>query len=551
MKTRPESIDAAVSNKFDLLIIGGGINGAGVAQNAASRGLSVCLLEKDDFASGASSKTTKLIHGGLRPLERLHRERSVALCKEKALLMRLAPHMVRECSFLLPLSNQRRLFNFKAGLALVLYDLLAWSTASRHTHRRINKRETFEKAPALDRNLVNGGLQFHEGITDDARLVLDVLKSACAGGALALNYCQVQSISHEAATGVYTVTARDRYNGVEILVRGQAVVNAAGAWSDQVGKLVDDRRRAHSIPSRGIHIIVPQSMFETNTALLLPGDDHRYVVVVPWQRALLIGTTDEKCEGDIENPVPTSEEIDYLLQAVNRYTATQKLQRSHVIASFAGVRALVNIPGQRSGESDEHAIWTTENGIVNVTGGDLTTYRLLAEEVLTKLLPVLSAGRQILPARTHSMMLGGWSDKDDYLARSAAITTSARKQSLDPAIIEHLLSNYGADAQLVVDIVERNSAYAERICPDFPAIMAEIAFCVTFESSVSLQDLLFRRLRLGFLHHKQCLNAAPRVGELMKVLLSWDDRRYDAELAAVSSLIAEHMAALKQSVGAR
>lgn len=553
MKTRNDSIEAALSTRFDLVIVGGGIAGAGIAQNAASRGLSVCLLEKDDFASGTSSKTTKLIHGGLRYLEQLRVKLTAQLCKERALLERLAPHMVRDFSFILPLTKQHAFLNFKAGLGLTLYDLVAWSALTKHNHRRIGKKETFAKAPALDRNLVDGGLEFHDCITDDARIVLSVIKSACDAGAVALNYCQTSGIDYDRGSGVYTIGVRDRYNGRDISICARAIVNATGVWSDEVCKLVDGKWRDRITPSKGTHIIVPPSVFETNTALFLPTGDDRYVFVVPWHRALMIGTTDERYTGDIDSPVPTTEEIDYLLRVVNSYTTTQKLQRSQVIASFAGLRPLVRFDDENSNDtssmSREHLIWEMENGMVAVAGGKLTSYRLMAEEVIQKVLPRL--GRSVAPSKTETMMLGGWESKDDYLTRSAAISMSARKQSLDPATIEHLLSNYGADAQLVVDIVERNSAYAERICPDFPAIMAEVPFCVTFESAVSLQDLLFRRLRLGVLHHRQCLDAAPKVGELMKALLSWDDRRYDAELSAVRSLIGEHMAALEQPVAAR
>lgn len=553
MKTRDESIENAVSTHFDLLIIGGGIAGAGIAQNAASRGLSVCLLEKDDFASGTSSKTTKLIHGGLRYLEQLRVKLTGQLCKERALLERLAPHLVRDFSFILPLTKEHAFLNFKAGLGLTLYDLVSWSAMTKHTHRRVGKKEVFEKAPALSRDLVDGGLQFHDCITDDARIVLSVIKSACDAGAVALNYCQAQNIDHDATSGTYSVTVRDRYNGEDHVFRARALVNATGVWSDEVCKMVDVGWRPRITPSKGIHIIVPPSVFETNTALFLPTGDERYVFVVPWHRALMIGTTDERFTGDIDNPVPTTEEIDYLLSVVNLYTTTQKIQRSHVIASFAGLRPLVRFeesgdPNDTSTMSREHLIWEMSNGMVAVAGGKLTSYRLMADEVMNKVLPRL--GKKVPDSRTETMMLGGWESKEDYLQRTAAISMSARKVSLDPATIDHLLSNYGADAQLVVDIVERNSAYAERICPDFPAIMAEIAFCVTFESAVSLQDLLFRRLRLGVLHHRQCLEAAPKVGELMCALLKWDSRRSDAELSSVRQLIGEHMSALEQPVGA-
>ncbi len=549
MKTRAQSLEIASTREFDVVVIGGGIAGAGVAQDAATRGLSVLLVEKDDYASGTSSRTTKLIHGGLRYLEQFQFKLTRELCQERAVLEHLAPHLVRDFSFIMPLPRDNPLFGVKASLGLTLYDVLSWSVRGAHPHRRLSHKEVLEAAPALSQSAFSGGLRFHDCITDDSRMVLEVIKSACSLGALAINYLEVRGFEHERGR-ITAIQCHDRYNGVGLTIRLKVCVNATGVWSDEVCKLIDQSWHSHVAPSKGVHIMVPPSAFETNSALFLPTADKRYVFVVPWQRALMIGTTDRPYSGALDKPLPDLDEIDYLLSVINSYTETHRLNRSDIVGSFAGLRPLVlhtNFSGATSDMPREHVIFDGPGGIIGLTGGKLTNYRLMADQVVDRVTAKLPSAEPN-HSRTDRIMLGGWADKQDFLAATAAISAKARRLSIEPATLDHLISSYGKDAQTIVDVVEQDSSLIQRICPDFPPIMAEIPFCVIHEMAVSLEDLLMRRIRLGILHQQQCLDAAPRVAGLMQALLKWDDVRTDAELSGLERTLREHMDLIKVPV---
>lgn len=558
IKNRSQTLEVAALREFDVVVIGGGIVGAGVAQDAASRGLSCLIVEKEDFASGTSSKTTKLIHGGLRYLEQLHFGLTRELCHERALLEQLAPHMVRDFSFILPISKDNPFFGIKAGLGLTLYDVLASGVTSSHRHTRLSQKEVLEYVPALISDKISGGLRFHDCITDDARLVLEVIKSACNEGALALNYLEATGFQVE-DNKIRAVECRDRYSGNAIVVRCKTCVNATGVWSDSLAQKIDQSWKNKIAPAKGIHIIVPNSAFETNsTALFLPTNDKRYVFVVPWQRALMIGTTDTFYSGSLDTPLPMSDEIDYLLSVINQYSQ-KKLARTDIIAAWAGLRPLIG-PGTDSGAtaapssanaklstsnlSREHEIFEGPGGMITLIGGKLTNYRLMSNQVLAMVLAKLYSSeseQKAKQSRTKRLMLGGWTDKADFLTQTAAIAAHARKLSIEPAAVDHLIASYGKDAQTIVDLVEREPALNHRICPDFPPIMAEVAFSVIHEMAVSLEDMLFRRMRLGIVHQKQCLDAAPIVVALMQKLLGWDQSRTLLELEAVENTLKNHL----------
>lgn len=550
MKSRTETLQVAKHGLFDLLVIGGGIAGAGVAQNAASRGLSVLLVEKDDFASGTSSRTTKLIHGGLRYLEQFRLKLTRDLAMERARLEKLAPHMVRDFSFILPLSKRHPVFNWKAHLGLTLYDLVALSSQSPHHFESLRPGAVLNAAPALSPADLAGGLRFHDCITDDARIVLEVVKSACQENAHALNYIQAKGFVSKGNT-LEGVVCRDRYTGEEFVVRSKVVVNATGVWADEVCRMADPAWTKKIAPSKGTHIIVPASAFETSTALFLPTDDNRYVFVVPWQHALMIGTTDHLYDGDINNPIPAVDEVDYLLEIVNSYTDTHKLSRRDITGCFAGLRPLVRFSGSDNGDdtssmSRDHLIFETAFGLINVAGGKLTSYRLMAEEVMEKVMHQLVDVSPV-KSRTAEMMLGGWSHKNEYLAEVAAMSASARNLSLDPAVIDHLLASYGADASSIVDVVQDHPNLGERICPDYTPIMAEVVFSVQHEMAVCLEDIFFRRTRLGILNARQTIDAAPKVAALMQRLLEWDKPRMDAEMSALIALLEDHLVPISEA----
>ncbi|MBY0551044.1 MAG: glycerol-3-phosphate dehydrogenase/oxidase [Candidatus Obscuribacterales bacterium] len=539
MQTREQSLKIAREKQFDLVVIGGGITGAGVAQNAASRGLSVLVIEKTDFGAGTSSKTTKLIHGGLRYLEQFHFNLTRQLCEERERLKRLAPHLVKDFSFVLPFTRGQLFFNMKASVGIGLYDLLTMTAGRTSSHAHLSKKAVFQTAPALSPDIVTGGIKFHDAITDDTRMVLTVFKSAFDHGAILVNYVDARGLKMEGGR-IVAVDCHDRFTGEDFTVSCKACVNATGVWTDEICNLVSGEPEQRVTPSKGTHIIVPSSAFETNTALFLPTTDGRFVFVVPWLRALMIGTTDEAYTGDINSPRATAEEMDYLLSVANSYTKSSRLSRADIIGSFAGLRPLVKLPGQDSDNtsamSREHLIFEAPGKLINVAGGKLTSYRLMAEEIIdhvAKLHPELKPAA----SRTGELMLGGWKNKDDYLNESAAISARARRLTLDPATIDHLIANYGAEATGVLDLLEQNSDLGRRICIDFPPIFAEIPFCVEHEMAVSLSDVMFRRLRLGLLNHNQAMAAAPAVARVMQQMLGWDEHRVALELEVVESEI--------------
>lgn len=550
MQSRTQALNAAKEKKFDVAVIGGGIVGAGIAQNAASRGLSVILIDKGDFSSGTSSKTTKLIHGGLRYLEQFQFRLTRELCQERGLLEQLAPHLVKDLEFILPITKDNQFFGLKAQTGLTLYDLIAWKKQKVKRHRRLNQKEVVGAAPSLAGNKIAGGLQFHDCITDDSRLVFEVLKSAENLGAVLVNYVVAQNFEFD-GNRINALACRDRVSGQEFKIDAKSFINATGVWSDGLMEKIDQDWKQHVRPAKGVHIMLPSSSFDTSSALLLPTDDGRYVFVVPWQRALLVGTTDTAYEGSLDNPLAGEEEIQYLLAAINQYgREDRKLKRSDVIASWAGLRPLVNElsataekPKNTSTLSREHNLFEGKGGIIGMIGGKLTNYRILAEQAVNRALAKLDHKlvESLNPSSTDSIMLGGWDDKDDYLTTSAEISARARRCSIEPATIDHLIASYGKDALKVIELVEGDSYLNKRVCPDFPPIMAEVVYNVKYEMAQSLEDILYRRMRLGLIHQGQCLTAAPKVARCVQAVLGWDETRTDAELKALTNSLEEHL----------
>ena len=551
MQSRTQALIAAREKVFDVAVIGGGIVGAGIAQNAASRGLAVILIDKGDFSSGTSSKTTKLIHGGLRYLEQFQFKLTKELCNERALLEQLAPHLVKDFSFVLPICKGNGFFGLKAKAGLTLYDLVAWNKRSVKRHQSLNQKEVVGAVPSLNGNKISGGLRFHDCITDDSRLVMEVLKSADHLGAVVINYVAAQTFEFE-GNRIAALTCRDRVSGHEFRINAKTCINAAGVWSDGLMGKIDPDWKNRVRPAKGIHIMLPSSAFDTNTALLLPTEEGRYVFVVPWQRALLVGTTDTAYEGTLENPLASEEEIQYLLNVVNRYGRDDRhLKRSDVIASWAGLRPLVadfvsgksNQTNETGSMSREHNLFEGKGGIVGLIGGKLTNYRILADQAVERVTTKLSHDHvaSLKPASTDLIMLGGWDSKDDYLTTSAEISARARRHSIEPATIDHLIASYGKDALKIIDLVEGDSYLNKRVCPDFPPIMAEVVYNVKHEMALCLEDILYRRMRIGMIHQGQCLDAASKVARCVQAVLGWDENRTAAELKALTSTLEEHL----------
>lgn len=548
MQTRRESLEQAEGKTFDLLIIGGGIVGAGIAHDATNRGLSVLLLDKEDFGSGTSSKTTKLIHGGLRYLEQLHFRLTRELCQERGLLESLAPHLVRDLSLVLPVLRNRKLFGLKAGLGLTLYDALSGHIAGSKRHESLSRDAVLECAPFLNGKEIVGGLRFHDCVTDDTRLVVEVLKTAQRNGAVLINYVEAQDIKvDDDKKQTKQLICRDRMKGQDLSFSFRTCINAAGVWSDQLNKKLDPSWKNNVKPAKGIHIVVPYSALETNTALFLPSPDNRYVFLVPWQKALMIGTTDTNYSGSLDNPLPELEEIDFLLSVVNHYVSRNKLKRDDVIAAWAGLRPLVSDGEDESSGtanmSREHKIFVGPHKTIGIVGGKLTNFRILAQQVVDKALEQFSEQERgrFHPSTTDRVMLGGYTSREDYLTQTAIVSTKARTLGLEPATIDHLISSYGACAEQVLELVQADESLSKRICSEFPPIMAEVVYTIKHEMAISLSDILLRRIRLGLVHQGQALDAVPKVARLVQNMLGWDDARTMAEVVQINTVLESHM----------
>ncbi|MBZ0187567.1 MAG: glycerol-3-phosphate dehydrogenase/oxidase, partial [Candidatus Obscuribacterales bacterium] len=454
-------------------------------------------------------------------------------------------------SFILPIGQRDKIFPLKARAGLALYDLLAGQLTGTKRHEKLSKKIVLDTVPALNPQIISGGLRFHDCITDDARLVIEVIKSACSMGALAINY--LKATGFEMKDGLISaVKCHDRYSGKDISLATRTCVNAAGVWSDQVSTLVEPAWKNQVVPAKGIHIMVPGSSFETNSALFLPTRDKRYVFVVPWQRALMIGTTDTNFKGDIENALPEPEEIEYLLGVVNEYAGATVLKKQDVIAAWAGLRPLVGESDKAMIEKDdsdtststisrEHYMFEGPANMIGLIGGKLTNYRILAAHVVETIATKLPGDTRIGPSKTGTTMLGGWGSKEGYLTGSAEISARARRLALEPAILDHLTAGYGACAMEILDFIEQDPFLGKRICPDFPPVMAEVVFAIKQEMAVSLEDILFRRIRLGFVHQEQTREAIGKVARLVQSITGWDKQRTGVEVDSILRTLHEHM----------
>jgi len=459
--SRPVMLRRLAQDAFDVLVIGGGITGAGIAQDAAHRGLRTALVEKSDFASGTSHASTKLLHGGLRYLEQFAVKLMYEALHERNRLTRLAPHVAEWLPFLIPIYGTGWKME-RIGYGLWLYDLLAGWPKGR-LHRRVDRAEALRLAPHLDPRRLTGAFVYYDCRTDDTRLTLDVLASALAGGAVVANYCQVVGLTR-AGEQVSGAVVRDGIGGGEFAVRAGVVINAAGVWADQIGEMDAPGVRHHLRPSKGAHILVPAERLPVQAAVLAPSPtgDGRFIFVVPWQGAVLLGTTDTPYDADPDRVAPDAADVAYILAAANSTFPGANLTGADVISSFAGLRPLIAAQaGSTAQLSREHKIWVTPSGLVSIAGGKLTTYRTMAAAVTEVALRRL--GRRGLRCRTGDLALGR-----ERFAGLAALTA-------------------------------QHPELAAPLVPGLPPTWAEVAYAAGEELAVTPDDVLRRRTRLALL----------------------------------------------------
>lgn len=508
---------------FDILIVGGGITGAGIARDAAMRGLKTALIDKGDFASGTSSKSSKLVHGGVRYLETFEFGLVFEASRERRVLWNIAPHLVRPLPFLFPVYRDAKLRAWMIRLGLWTYDALALFRNYRN-HEWLSNDEITRRARGFDRANINGGAYYFDGQVDDARLTLETIRAAQRYGARVANYVQADGLIKEQGR-IVGVHAHDTLRGAQIEIRARVVVNATGVWTDTLAQMDDPRAPKRMRPTKGIHIVVPRAKIGGESAVAFPNvTDGRLMFTIPWGRFQIIGTTDTDYSADYERVRADKADVEYVLAAVNHAFPATPITPTDVVSTFAGLRPLLAQTGKSvSKTSREYAIWTTPAGLVTIAGGKLTTYRSMAEELVNLVAQRLRAQFGIvaknpcLTARTPIV------EADD-----APVATEGFPQD----VLEHLTTTHGAQSSRVVQRAQRDPKLAQRIVEDLPYIWAEVPYALEHEMALTVTDVLERRLHLLTEARDNGIAAAPRVAQYLAEFLEWDKARLEKELRA-------------------
>ncbi len=487
------TLDALRDETFDLLILGGGITGAGVALDATLRGLRVALIDKGDFASGTSSISSKLVHGGLRYLEHGDFRLVYEALHERRLLLRNAPHLVHPLRFLLPFYRGARVPSWKWRVGLLLYDLLAGGGNVRRS-RSVSRPRMLGDVPELRREGLLGGAEYFDAQMDDARLCLEVLQTAWHHGACIANY--VEAIAFEQREGrISGVRAVDRAGGQELHIAARQVLNATGPWVDAVCQMAGDDEGLHLRPTKGVHLVVGDRGLASALLLLHPRDG-RVFFVIPWLGKTLIGTTDTEAEHSPDELAVTPDDVAYLLEGFNHHFSTP-LTPHDLLGQFAGLRPLLRSrPGEPSSRSREYRLFASSSGLLSIAGGKYTTYRHMAEVITDTIVERLGLRRHERTSRLplHGTPLEPW---PRFRERTLA---GLQREGLAEATAWHLVHRYGLHAEDVVEYLRRDPALAQPIHPEEPDLCAELLYQRDREMALFPADFLLRRTRIGLFH---------------------------------------------------
>ena len=502
---------------WDMVIVGGGATGAGIAVDAASRGYAALLLERGDFGKGTSSRSTKLVHGGVRYLERGNFPLVVEALRERGILRQNAPHLVTDLAFVVP--NYAWWEAAFYGLGLEVYDVLAGRYGFGRS-RILSRAATLERLPTLRTRGLRGGVVYYDGQFDDARLLLNLAATAAERGAVLLNYAEVTGLTKGRDGRVDGVEARDVERGERWRIGARVVVNAAGPFADSVRRLAEPDAPPMIAPSQGAHLVFDRTFLPGNTALMVPRtSDRRVMFAIPWHGHTLVGTTDTPIMAPTPEPRPLEEEITFILETARRYLHGEP-KRSDVLSVFVGIRPLVKSGTGRLTAmlSRDHRIHVDASGLLTTAGGKWTTYRRMAEDTVTR-----AAELAGLPPRT-------------------CVTKSLRIHGCDPDAGRFgPLSAYGSDASGIQELMRADSALAEPLHPALPYTGAEAVWAVRVEMARTVEDILARRTRALFLNARAAVGMAPAVARLAGRELDWDAGRQRREVDAFTELAQGYM----------
>ncbi|WP_022885955.1 glycerol-3-phosphate dehydrogenase/oxidase [Glaciibacter superstes] len=524
---RAEAISRMKEKELDILVVGGGIVGTGSAMDAVTRGLSVGILEARDWASGTSSRSSKLVHGGIRYLEqldfRLVRE---ALIERGLLLQVLAPHLVKPVRFLYPL-KKRIIERAYIGAGMLLYDIFSY-TGGRPPgvphHRHLSKRQMLRAMPSMAENALVGGITYYDAQVDDARYVASLARTASFYGAHAASRVRVEGFI-KVGERVVGVQAHDLQTGERFEVRAKQVVNATGVWTDDTQRMVGERGTFKVRASKGVHLVVPRDRFQGSTGLILR-TEKSVLFVIPWGRHWLVGTTDTDWHLDKAHPAATAADIDYILEHVNSVLAVP-LTREDVEGVYAGLRPLLAGESEQTSKlSREHLVGHSVPGLVVIAGGKWTTYRIMAKDAIDAATDALDG--RVPESTTQNIPLLG---AEGYQAAWNKRGKIARAFGLHTARVEHLLNRYGTLTDELLDLIREDPALAEPLPGADDYLGAEVVYAATHEGALHLEDVLARRTRISIEAWDRGVSAAPVAARLMAGVLGWDTEREEREVA--------------------
>jgi glycerol-3-phosphate dehydrogenase len=523
---RATALRRLADERFDVLVVGGGITGAGVALDAASRGLRTALVERHDLASGTSSKSSKLVHGGIRYLQQREIGLVYEALAERQILRKTAPHLVRVLPFLLPVFTRdgllpRRLARL-LGTTMWMYDLTGGLRIGK-LHKRVSKEKALGYMPTLPADRVAASYVYYDAQTDDARLTLAVARTAADYGAAIANYTNLVGIDKGADGRVQS--AQVEADGQTIEVRASVVVNATGVWADDIRALDEGTHPSSIRPAKGVHITVPWSLVQNQIAVVIPvPKDRRSVFVVPWggeggdHQFTYIGTTDTDYDGPVDDPQITPADVAYLLGAINA-AVTTTITESDILGTWAGLRPLVrDAKSERTADLSRRAsVRTSDSGVITVTGGKLTTYRRMAADAVDAAVERLDVrGHRSRTKRVRLHGAAGWDA---------------------PGLPDALATRYGGDAREVLALIAADSSLAEPIVPGLAYTKAEVVYAVRAEMARTLDDVMSRRTRARLLARDASAAAAPEVADLMAAELGWSADERDRQVAKYRALI--------------
>ena len=544
---RSDALRRLESTDFDVVVIGGGITGVGCALDAASRGLRVALIERDDFASGTSSKSSKLVHGGIRYLQQGDIRLVYEALAERQILRRNAPHLVKVLPFLIPIFSTKGVVNRKLaramGTAMWMYDLTGGLRIGK-MHKRVSKKQALEWFPTLPADKLMPSYLYYDAEADDARLVVTVARTAALRfDATLVNRTEVVDLQKDSNGNVNGVTVKA--DGRTFTVSAKAVVNAAGVWSDDV-RALDEAEHPRSIrPAKGVHITVPWSKVRNTVAAVIPvPGDKRSVFVVPWGQFTFVGTTDTDYTGPIDDPQCNENDVEYLLRALNG-SITETVTTDDILGTWAGLRPLVADPeasGRTADLSRRHKVRRSDSGVVTITGGKLTTYREMAadtiDEVLSEVLEADRITRFRRRSKTKRIKIHGANGYEDLVDSADTISPLGGDQ------VRRLADRYGSDATTVLAIAESDQSLAEPLVPGLHYLRAEAIFAVRYEMATTVDDILSRRTRARLETRDASADAAAAVAALLAPELGWDEAEQARQVADYRARIDEELEAI-------